>query len=175
MKYKLLELRTYMLEENEELYKMLNEIPKIDEFGQTNKYFGLTKDEIKKCIIENMKNAYSMNLTRNILPIETFVLYVDDKPVCIGGLRLKLNKYWLRHSGNIWYKTRPSEQKKRYCSKFVELICDRAKEFGFREIFAQCDKNNYGSNKVLLNNNFYLYENELCPNYKQTNFYKKEL
>ena len=57
-----------------------------------------------------MRVAYSLTLSRNVLPAENYILYVNDKPVCIGGLRLKLNNYWKRHSGNIWYKTRPSER-----------------------------------------------------------------
>ena len=90
--YKLLELRSYLLDD--ELYKMFQEIPKIDEFGQTNEYFGKTKNEIIDEINSRMMVAYSLSLSRNVLPAENYVLYVDDKPVAIGGLRFKLNNYW---------------------------------------------------------------------------------
>ena len=82
---------------------------------------------------------------------------------------------WKRHSGNIWYKTRPSEHGKGYATKFVELLCERAKELGIKEIIAQCDNKNKGSNKVLINNNFTIYENTLCKGWDDTNFYKKTL
>ena len=46
-------------------------------------------------INSRMRVAYSLTLSRNILPAENYILYVNDKPVCIGGLRFKLNNYWL--------------------------------------------------------------------------------
>ena len=44
MKYQLLELRSSLL--NDELFNMLQEIPKTDEFGQTNEYYEKTRKEI---------------------------------------------------------------------------------------------------------------------------------
>ncbi len=173
MKYRLQELRSNLLDD--ELFRMFQEIPKTDEFGQTNEYYGKTKEKIIEEINFRMRVAYSLTLSRNVLPAENYILYVDDKPVCIGGLRFRLNNYWKKHSGNIWYKTRPSEQKKGYCSKFVELICERAKELGMKELLSQCDIHNYGSNKVLLNNGFEKYINPLCPDWDDTNFYRKSL
>lgn len=171
--YKLVELRSSLLDDK--LLKMLQEIPKIDEFGQTNEYFGKTKEEIIDEINSRMAVAYSLTLSRNILPAENYILYFNDYPVCIGGLRFKLNNFWKRHGGNIWYKTRPSERGKGHCTKFVELIEKRAKELGMRELIAQCDKNNIGSNKVLQKNGFVIYDNPLCKNWNDTNFYKKTL
>lgn len=173
MKYQLLELRSSLL--NDELFNMLQEIPKTDEFGQTNKYYGKTRKEIVEEINSRMRVAYSLTLSRNVLPAENYILYVNGKPVCIGGLRLKLNNYWKRHSGNIWYKTRPSERGKGYATKFVKLLCERARELGMKQLFAQCDIKNKGSNKVLINNSFTIYENTLCKGWNDTNFYKKTL
>lgn len=174
---KLLELRTYMLDVNNDLYEMFQEMPYKDEFRQTNEYNGKTKEYIKMDIINRMKTAYSLNLKRNILPNETYILYVDDKPVAMAGLRLKLNKYWLIHSGNIWYKTRPSERGKGYATTMVKLLIERAKEFGLTEIFASCDGENYASRKVLLNNNFEKYNCEYAKGKKWKNqeFYRKKL
>lgn len=170
MKYLLLELRSWMLDANDDLYDMLQEMPFKDEFEQTNEFFGKTKQQIKDIIDSKMKVAYSLTLSRNVLPNENYVLYADGKPVCIGGLRLKLNDYWIRHSGNIWYKTRPSERRKGYATNFVKMLCERAKCFGMTEVLAQCNINNAGSNKVLQNNGFKKYENTT-----HTNFYKKGL
>ena len=55
------------------------------------------------------------------------------------------------------------------------MICERAKELGIKEVIAQCDVNNIGSNKVLLNNGFKVYKNPLCLDWDDTNFYKKSL
>ena len=119
MKYKVLELGASLLDT--ELFNMFQEIPKTDEFGQTNEYYGKTQKEIVDKINLRVRVAYSLVKSRNVLPAENYILYVNDKPVCIGGLRLKLNNYWKRHGGNIWYKTRPSERKatKKSCICFV--------------------------------------------------------
>lgn len=125
-----------------------------------------------------MRVAYSLNLSRNVLPSENYILYVDGKPVCIGGLRLKLNNYWKRHSGNIWYKTRPSERFKGYATLFVKMLVERAKCLGMTEVLAQCKATNIGSNKVLQKNGFKIYENPLYAKRKhkiETNFYKKTI
>ena len=175
MKFLLLELRPWMLEVNNDVYEMLQEIPAKDEFGQTNEFFGKSKIQIKDEINEKMKVAYSLKLSRNILPNETYILYADGKPVSIGGLRLKLNNYLKKHSGNIWYKTRPSERHKSYASVLTKLMCERAKDLGMTELIAQCNINNYGSNKVLQNNGFKPYINPLCSDWDDTNFYKKQL
>lgn len=175
MKFRLLEMRSYMIDEDNKLFDMLQEIPEMDEFGQTNVFFGKSKEEIKEIISYNVKIAYSLETTRNVKPVEFFVLYAESNPVCVGGLRLRLNNYWKRHGGNLWYKTRPSERNKGYATKFVELVCDRAKEFGLKEITAQCNKLNLGSNRVLQKNDFSFYENSLCLGWNDTNFYIKIL
>ena len=110
--FTILEIRPYMIDQDDRLYNLLKSIPYKDEFDQTNDFFNMTREEMKEEIIKNMKNAYSVNLTRNVMPCEYFVLMVNDRYVCIGALRLKLNKYWLRHSGHIWYKTSPKERNK---------------------------------------------------------------
>ena len=48
MEYKLLELRSYTIDNNSGVYEMLQEMPKVDEFEQTNAYHGLSKEETKK-------------------------------------------------------------------------------------------------------------------------------
>ena len=173
-KFTLLEVRPYMIDQDDRLYELLKSIPYKDKFNQTNEFFNMTKQEMKNRICENMKKAYSVNLSRNIMPCEYFVLRVDERYVCIGALRLKVNKYWLRHSGHIWYKTSPKERNKGYATKFVELLKQRAKEFGISEIFSQCNKENIYSLKVLKNNDFVEYENNQVD-WEDTIFLKCEL
>lgn len=173
--YKLLELRPWMIDENSGVYEMLQEIPAIDEFEQHNQYNGMTKKEVKETIVKMMCHAYGFNNNENYPKCENYILFVNDIPVCIGGLMLEMTDFWRKHRGHIWYKTRPTAQKQGYCTKFTELLCLRAKEFNLEEITAQCDINNYGSNKVLLNNKFETYINPLCPNWNDTKFYRKKL
>lgn len=175
MKYKLLELRPYMIDENDDVYNMLQEIPLVDEFDQHNEYKGLTKKEIKEKINKMMQYAYGFNNTQDFPKCENFILYADNKPVCVGGLMLEMTDFWRKYRGHIWYKTRPSERKKGHCTQFVKLLIERATDLGIQELLSQCNINNYGSNKVLINNGFSTYINPLCPDWDDTNFYKKIL
>ena len=107
--------------------------------------------------------------------MRNFILFADNKPVVIGGLMLEMTDFWKKHRGHFWYKTRPTARKKGHCTKFLELIVKRAKELGYKELFSQRDINNYGSNKVMINNGFTTYINPLCPDWDDTNFYRKDL
>ncbi len=178
MIYKLLELRTWMIDdENCGVYEMLQEIPAVDEFDQHNQYNGMKKQEVKNKIAEMMRYAYGFDNNEDYPKCENYVLFADNKPVVIGGLMLEMTDYWKKHRGHLWYKTRPSERKKGYCSQFVKMLCERAKEFKIKELLAQCNKNNIGSDKVLSNNGFEIYNNPLCSGGggKNTTFYKKLL
>ena len=175
MYFKILELRPYMIDDDMGVYEMLQEIPFEDEFIQRNQYYGLSKFETKKEIEKITKYAYGIDVSEDNPQSENYVLFVDDKPVAIGGLMLKMTDYWKIHRGHIWYKTRPSERRKKYASVLVNLLVEKAKSFGLNEILAQCSNQNIGSIKVLKNNGFKEYENKLATNNTQTIFFKKEL
>jgi len=175
MKFELMELRSYMIDNDMGVYEMLQEIPPVDEFEQCNNYYGLNKEDTKKLINKMMRHAYGFDNSEDYPRCENYVLFVEDVPVVIGGLMLEMNDYWRKHRGHIWYKTRPSMRRKGYCTKFVELIIERARELGYKELISQCDINNHGSNKVLLNNGFTTYINPLCKEWDDTNFYRKDI
>ena len=175
MQYQLLEFRTWMIDEDCGVYEMLQELPAVDEFEQHNEYNGMCKQEVKEKISEMMRYAYGFDNNEDHPKCENFILFADGKPVVIGGLMLEMTDFWRKHRGHIWYKTRPSERKKGYCSQFTKMLCERAKELGMKEVISQCDVNNIGSNKVLLNNGFEKYKNTLCLDWDDTNFYKKTL
>ena len=175
MKFKLLELRSYMITENLGVYEMLQEIPAVDEFEQHNEYCGLSKSDTKKRINKMMRHAYGFENSEDFPKCEHFVLFADNKPVAIGALMLEMTDFWRKHRGHIWFKTRPTERKKGYATKLLNLIVKKAKELGIKELIAQCDINNHGSNKVMQNNGFEIYKNPLCPDWHDTNFYRKPL
>ena len=175
MKYKLLELRPWMIDEDCGVYEMLQELPVADEFDQHNEYNGMTKQQAKEHIIKMMKHAYSFENNEDYPKCENYILFADEKPVVIGGLMLEMTDFWRKHRGHIWYKTRPTARKQGFCTQFTKMVCERAKQLGFTELISQCDANNYGSNKVLQNNGFTTYINPLCPDWDDTNFYRKKL
>ncbi len=175
MKYELLELRPQMIDENTGVYELLQELPAVDEFNQHNEYNGLTKAEVKLLINKKMQYAYGIGNDEDHPRCENYILFTNGLPVVIGGLMLEMTDFWRKHRGHLWHKTRPSERRKGFCTKFLELVIKRAKELGFKELLAQCNINNLGSNKALQNNKFAICKNPLCPDWDDTNFYKKSL
>lgn len=71
----------------------------------------------------------------------------------------------------IWYKCRPTERQKVYITKFTKIVVNFAKELGYKQIFAQANVKNIGSNKILQNNGFKTYFNDLYPTRDNTNIY----
>lgn len=175
MKFRLLELRPNLLDEYDDLYNMLQEFPAVDEWGQENEFFGKSRAEVKEIICKDMRLVYGLEEEPNVLPVEKFVLFADDKPVCLGILRLKLDDYWMCHGGNLGYRTRPSERRKGYCTKFVELLCQRAKELGLSEVLAQCKVENIASDNLLKKLGFVRNHGEMFDKRPSRNYYKKVL
>ena len=61
MKYELLELRSYMIDNDTGVYEMLQEMPAVDEFDQHNEYYGLSKEDTKNLINKMMRHAYGFD------------------------------------------------------------------------------------------------------------------
>lgn len=170
MRTKLLELRPYLLGVNEELYKMFQEIPKFEEFNQTNEFYGLSVEDLRLKICNCMKNEYGINSKNHETFIMNFVFYVEGYPVGYAGMKIKLNKYWVVHTATIWYKIRPTERNKGYGTKLVRKLVKRANDLGITYVKASVSSDNIASQKILLKNNFEQYFEEY-ENY----FYKIQL
>lgn len=175
MKYQLLELRSDMINNNLNVYEMLQEFPVLDEFNQHNVFSGLSRVNTKNLIDRMTKYAYGIDNSLENPKCEHYVLFADNRPVALGCLMLELNDYWKKYRGHFWYKTLPSERRKGFGTILLELLVERARIFGFSELFGQCNIHNVGSNKIMLKNGFERYDNPLCPDNNETNFYKKKL
>lgn len=172
MVYKLLELRTYMIDENCGVFEMLQEIPAKEEFEENGFNCG-SKEVCKDLIIDKIKFEYDM-VEKDKNPQIKFILFGDNEPIGICGLRTKLDDFWKIHGGNISCITRPKMRGKGYGVLMVGLLCEKAKQLGLEEVFAQCNKRNIASLKVLLKNNFVQYDPKM-EGWSDTCFLKKTL
>jgi len=93
-------------------------------------------------------------------------MYVDDYPVGYLGIRTELDNNWLKWSGNVYYVIRPSERKKGYGTKILNLAIEEAKKLGFKEIYLQSSEGNIGSAKVIEKNGGILLKDEDTRYYK---------
>ncbi|MFT4537302.1 MAG: putative acetyltransferase [Saprospiraceae bacterium] len=78
-------------------------------------------------------------------------LWLIDRKKYIGTalLRHQLNDNLLNIGGNITYEIRPSERRKGYGKKILELTLLEAKKRGMVRVLVTCDKDNIASRKII--------------------------
>jgi len=76
----------------------------------------------------------------------------------------------LNYGGHIGYGIRPSERKKGYATKMLELALALCRQKGMEKVLLTCDKGNIGSAKTMSKNGAVL-ENEVEENGKTVQRY----
>ena len=84
-------------------------------------------------------------------------MYVNDLPVGYVWIRTKIDDNWKKWSGNAFYAIRSAERHKHYGTKILKLAIEKCNELGIAPIYAQANKNNIYSQKVIENNGGKLY------------------
>lgn len=107
------------------------------------------EDKIKE--LDNASNGILEN--PSFVPYTCYVFIESDKIVGVGSIRHHLNEYLEKFGGHIGYSIRPTERKKGYGSKALELLINQAKKMNIEKILITCNINNIGSKKVIENNN----------------------
>lgn len=113
------ELKEVSLEMGKKEYEMFQEIP-AKVLGSINLCNGIPYEIFSNYLEQLISNKYT-NLNYFGTPTITYIMYVNNYPVGSIGLRTEIDNNWLNWSGNIYYSVRPSEQKKGYATKMLEL------------------------------------------------------
>lgn len=82
-------------------------------------------------------------------PASTYWLIDDGRFVGHVNIRHKLNKKLLFWGGHIGYTISPSERKKGYGTKILELAIKKAKKLGIKRILLTCNDKNIASQKII--------------------------
>ena len=98
----------------------------------------------------------------NKVPSSTFFLLDIDRNKLIGACNIRhyLNDDLMFDGGHIGDGIRPSERRKGYATKMIELALIECKKLGIDKVLITCDKDNIGSAKSITNNGGIL-ENEV--------------
>jgi len=144
------ELKELNLEMGRTEYEMLQDIPK-KESGSTNDGYGIGYADFHNYLEKQIKRRFN-KVDTNDTPTIMCIMYVNDYPVGLIGLRTEINEQWKRWSGNFYYVIRKSERGKGYGTKILELGLKKLKEMGITEVFGQSSAGNIGSAKVIENN-----------------------
>lgn len=128
----------------------------VDEYmAEGRTYEALVLDE--QGSFEGMIKYYAdieqgINLPKGYVPATEFWLVDGDKFIGRLSIRHQLNDYLTTFGGHIGYAIRPSERKKGYGSKALELGLVEAKKLGINKILITCNNTNIGSRKIIEKN-----------------------
>jgi len=97
-----------------------------------------------------------------LVPDSTFFLLDLDRNIFLGACNIRhyLNEGLLATGGHIGDGIRPSERRKGYATKMIELALIECKKLGINEVLMTCNKENIGSAKSIIKNGGVL-ENEV--------------
>ncbi|QQE77837.1 GNAT family N-acetyltransferase [Alicyclobacillus sp. SO9] len=100
-----------------------------------------------------LDNERGANLPDGWVPSSTFWL-VDATNRVIGAvnIRHRLTEYLRTIGGHIGYGIRPSERRKGYATKLLQLSLIRARDLGIQRALLTCDEKNVASEKTIRNN-----------------------
>ena len=68
------------------------------------------------------------------------------------NIRHELTEHLRNAGGHIGYGIRPSERKKGYATQLLALALEKTRELGIDDVLVVCDKDNWGSEKTIVNN-----------------------
>ncbi|MEF2965852.1 GNAT family N-acetyltransferase [Paenibacillus sp. M1] len=79
---------------------------------------------------------------------------IDNNNRVVGAVNIRhqLSEYLYHAGGHIGYGIRPSERRKGYATKLLELSLVEAKKLGIEEVLVVCDADNVGSEKTIIKN-----------------------
>ncbi|EJQ38093.1 hypothetical protein IEC_02621 [Bacillus toyonensis] len=105
-------------------------------------------------MIQELLDAHNgVNLPESWVPDSTYWLVTDEnKIVGIVNIRHSLNEHLFNAGGHIGYGIRPSERRKGYATKLLELSLEKTKELNIEKVLVVCDEVNTGSEKTILHN-----------------------
>lgn len=105
---------------------------------------------IQKCI--DYESAEALPPGKVLATQFMLVRKIDNRIVGMIQVRHYLNDYLEKYAGNIGYSIRPSERRKGYAKKMLEMTLPFCRELGLKKILITCIDRNVGSERTILAN-----------------------
>ena len=113
-------------------------------------------------ITRDVSNGVNLN---GMVQADTYFLVNGEDTRILGAINIRysLTDYLLSYGGHVGYGIRPSERKKGYATRMLEMALDICRDRGMDRVLITCNKSNTGSVKTMTKNGAVL-ENEVQEN-----------
>ena len=147
------ELRALSLNAGQDVYDMLQEIPR-DENGFQNGGHGRSAEDFRAWLAKCDRVARGEGLESWQVPQTFYILYADGEPVGMSKLRTAELTDALREAGgHAGYAVRPSQRGKGYGKLLLRLLIEEARKAGLNRLLVTVQKQNTPSYRTAMANN----------------------
>lgn len=123
--------------------------------GETMIPWVISKDPSNfPAMIQELLDAHNgINIPETWVPDSTYWLVTDENRI-VGAVNIRhsLTEHLFNAGGHIGYGIRPSERRKGYATKLLELSLEKTKELNIKKALVVCDEMNIASEKTILHN-----------------------
>lgn len=148
MKY---ELKKLTINDNRDIYEMLQEIP-AEENGFINSNNGRSFEDFKTWLNRSDNMSKGIGLESWMVPSTTYWLFIDGRPVGMGKLRHRLTEKLMEEGGHVGYSIRPAERGKGYGKLLLKLLIEQARAMDIKRVLITVRNHNTPSIKTALAN-----------------------
>ncbi|ATI53750.1 MULTISPECIES: GNAT family N-acetyltransferase [Bacillus cereus group] len=123
--------------------------------GETMIPWVISKDPSNfPAMVQELLDAHNgVNLPQSWVPDSTYWLVTDNNRI-VGAVNIRhsLTEHLFNAGGHIGYGIRPSERRKGYATKLLELSLEKTKKLNITRALVVCDEVNTASEKTILHN-----------------------
>ncbi|MEC2554334.1 GNAT family N-acetyltransferase [Bacillus tropicus] len=123
--------------------------------GETMIPWVISKDPSNfPAMVQELLDAHNgVNLPQSWVPDSTYWLVTDNNRI-VGAVNIRhsLTEHLFNAGGHIGYGIRPSERRKGYTTKLLELSLEKTKKLNITRALVVCDAVNTASEKTILHN-----------------------
>ncbi|MTT30925.1 GNAT family N-acetyltransferase [Terrilactibacillus sp. BCM23-1] len=123
--------------------------------GETMIPWVIEKDpsDFPRMVQSLLDSEKGIGLPDSWVPDSTYWLMdVNHRILGVSNIRHRLTEQLLNCGGHIGYGIRPTERRKGFATKLLNLSIEKAKQLGIDRILVVCDASNLGSKKIILKN-----------------------
>ncbi len=121
----------------------------LEEFQSEGRYLNISKEELEKDFGAFIDRIPAMRMELNGVPETEYWLTRGDEYIGRLSIRHELDEKLLLHGGHIGYAIRPSQRKKGYGKKALELGLLETKKLGLDTVLVTCDSTNTASRRII--------------------------